>query len=71
MKTLEQSVKATFKNRDTQLSAEHSIFSEVFRNDPARIKMWAAFLKKIKSDSNISFPEVMKVITEKLLPISR
>ncbi|MGC4234692.1 MAG: nucleotidyl transferase AbiEii/AbiGii toxin family protein [Niabella sp.] len=69
MKTLEQSVKVTFKNRDTQLSAEHSIFSEAFRNDPARIKMWAAFLKKIKSDSNISFPEVMKVITEKLLPI--
>ena len=71
MKILEQSVKATFKNRDTQLSEEHSIFSEAFRDDPARIKMWAAFLKKIKSDSSISFLDVMKVITEKLLPILR
>ncbi len=61
-------VKTTFRNRETELSSAHSIFTEAFKNDPGRIKMWNAFLKKIKREREVSFQEVMEVIREKILP---
>lgn len=58
--------KTTFKNRETVLSADHSLFSEQFRTEPGRVKMWQAFLRKIKSEENIDFQEVVEEIKRRL-----
>lgn len=66
-KDLATAIQTTFRNRATELSKDNSIFSEAFRNDSNRIKMWNAFLKKIKREEDVAFGEVMKIISEKLL----
>ncbi|ANH81691.1 hypothetical protein A8C56_12480 [Niabella ginsenosidivorans] len=63
---LRQAITTTFKNRGTDLSPEHSLFSAAFRNDPARVKMWETFLKKIKSTDPVSFQQVVETIIQKL-----
>ncbi|MGJ7030875.1 nucleotidyl transferase AbiEii/AbiGii toxin family protein [Niabella hirudinis] len=65
--TLKDAIKVTFQARGTELSREHSIFSETFQDDPTRITMWNAFLKKIKREREVTFQEVMQVINKKLL----
>lgn len=58
---LTQAIEQTFKNRKTDFNMESVIFTKDFKNDPTRIKMWQAFLKKINVDE-ISFSNVMDTI---------
>ena len=66
---LNQAIEITFKNRNTILNRDHSIFTEDFRNDPNRLTMWKAYLKKIKKPNEITFQEVMQTIRDRLMPL--
>jgi predicted nucleotidyltransferase component of viral defense system len=66
---LKESIKATFNNRNTPYTQNHSLFSEEFYTDPSRIRMWKTFLKKIGKDKELVFEEVGKVISTTLHPI--
>lgn len=66
---LELGIRATFKNRGTSYSDNHSLFQAEFFSDPKREKMWKAFLNKIGQDKDLSLQEVGKVINLTLKPI--
>jgi hypothetical protein len=67
-KNLKESIKATFGNRNTPYTENHSLFGEEFYTDPDRIRMWKAFLNKIGQDKELVFEEVGKVIVRVLQP---
>ena len=69
LESLEKSVKATFLNRQTYYTENHSLFSSEFFTDPGRLQMWRAFLNKIGHDEQLSFAKVMDTITIHLKPI--
>jgi len=66
---LKDAIIATFKNRDTHYTENHILFTDEFANNQSRNKMWKAFLKKIASNHNYEFNEVMQLIVSKLFPI--
>jgi predicted nucleotidyltransferase component of viral defense system len=63
---LQNAIDATFRNRKTILTTDHSLFSDEFVNDAKNIKMWKAFLKKINIKEELSFQLVMKTIIHHL-----
>lgn len=65
---LQQAIISTFKNRETSYVKEHSLFTPEFATDNQRKQNWAAFLRKIKRDLDLSFDVVMQVITTNLQP---
>jgi predicted nucleotidyltransferase component of viral defense system len=65
---LQEAIISTFKNRETFYIHEHSLFSPAFATDSLRKQNWAAFLRKIKRDKELTFEEVMQTITTKLKP---
>jgi len=69
IKTLKEAIRATFINRSTPYTENHSLFSEDFFTDPYRLKMWKAFLNKIGQDKDLNFLDVGKTITTILKPI--
>lgn len=66
---LAQAIKNTFSNRKTHYTSQHALFSKHFAEDENRTKMWKAFLRKINSNENIEFNEVMGLIKSELLPV--
>lgn len=66
--TLEEAIKATFANRDTSYAENHALFSADFATNTLRKRSWTAFLNKINRDKELEFEEVMRLISEKLLP---
>lgn len=66
--TLDDAITATFDNRELVYNPDLQLFTPAFVNDDNRLKMWKSFLKNIKWKANISFDEVMKVLTERLKP---
>ncbi len=66
---LKEAIKSTFRTRNTNIVADHSLFSFEFGSDPNRIKMWKAFLSKIGYSNDLPFSTIMKKITNVLLPI--
>ena len=68
-KTLEEAIRATFTNRNTTYTENHSLFYDDFFTDQNRVKMWKAFLNKIGQDKDLNFSEVGKTITSNLRPI--
>lgn len=66
---LEEAIRSVFENRDTGHIDNHPVFSEEFRNDPARIAMWNSFLGRIKFKGELEFQDVMLRITSVLKPI--
>lgn len=69
LEILKKAVKVTFANRKTELSPKHTLFTYDFVQDPQRNKMWKAFLRKINIHEDIEFSEIMKTISDNLLPI--
>ena len=69
LNSLEESIKATFFNRITYYTENHSLFSSEFVTNPNRLQMWRAFLNKIGQDETLSFSQVMDTITINLKPI--
>jgi predicted nucleotidyltransferase component of viral defense system len=66
--TLEEAIKATFANRETSYAENHALFSVDFATNPQRKRSWTAFLNKINRDKELEFEEVMRLISEKLMP---
>ena len=67
--TLKKAIVETFKNRKTETQFPHPIFSADFAKKERRLIQWQAFLRKSKLEETIDFQEVMKLISEYLLPI--
>jgi len=66
--TLEEAIKATFANRETSYSENHTLFTEAFATYTLRKRSWRAFLNKINRDKELEFEEVVRLISEKLMP---
>ena len=66
---LKEAVVEVFANRGTQMDADNVVFSEDFVQDETRQNMWKVYLKRIKYKDELSFPEVMDVIRERLQPM--
>ncbi len=67
--TLEESVRETFRNRNTSYSPDHSLFTSGFAFDEARMRQWRAFLTRNHLDTALEFSTIMEVITRELYPI--
>ena len=65
---LEEAIKATFANRKTSYTESHALFTFEFATNTLRKRSWAAFLNKINRDKELAFEEVMRLISEKLMP---
>jgi predicted nucleotidyltransferase component of viral defense system len=63
---LQKAIANTFKLRKTTLTEDHSIFTDDFKNDPQRLIMWKAFLRKINVTEELKFSIVIELIIEKL-----
>jgi predicted nucleotidyltransferase component of viral defense system len=66
--TLEEAIKATFANRETSYTESHALFTSEFATNTQRKRSWTAFLNKINRDKDLAFEEVMRLISEKLMP---
>ena len=66
---LEESIRETFRNRNTVYSPGHSLFVRDFVVDEARQRQWRVFLTRNRLDSNLSFPTVISKISSILFPI--
>lgn len=68
---LRNAIKATFDQRFTYFTEDHSLFSEEFAKDSERQQMWSAFLRKsgtIQDETILSFENVMQYIHQILYP---
>ena len=54
-----KAIKATFNHRSTELEERKVIFEDTFKLNEQLQKMWVAFLKRNKLDSDNSFPDVV------------
>jgi predicted nucleotidyltransferase component of viral defense system len=66
--TLEEAIKATFENRGTLYTENHALFTAEFATNLQRKRSWTAFLNKINRDKKLEFEEVLRLISEKLMP---
>jgi hypothetical protein len=66
---LKDAIIATFKNRNTPYTQNHSLFTDGFATDKNRKQMWKAFLKKINTKKTIPFEQVIQKINKVLKPI--
>ncbi len=66
---LTEAVKEVFANRGTGYTAGHPLFNADFEKEPMRLRMWAAFLKKIHYVDELPFGIVVSLIREKLGPV--
>ena len=66
--TLEEAIKITFVNRGTSYTENHALFTAEFGTNPQRKKSWTVFLNKINRDKELEFEDVMRLISEKLMP---
>ena len=67
--TLQEAIFQTFKNRKTDFTKNHELFTENFHQNPSRQLMWNAFLRKMKITEDLNFPFVIKTILNKLQPV--
>lgn len=66
---LEESIRATFRNRNTVYSPGHSLFALDFAIDEARQRQWKAFLTRNHLEINLDFPKVIGKISSVVFPI--
>jgi hypothetical protein len=66
--TLSEAIKATFKNRGTQYDEHHILFTGNFSADRDMEIRWRSFLKKLNYPEALPFDEVVREITNWLLP---
>lgn len=65
---LSDAIKATFKNRQTIYIDNHIVFSNAFANNPDLNIRWNSFIKKIRLQQELTFPEVVGFLQTKLEP---
>lgn len=68
-KTLKEAISETFRKRETDISNVSVIFSKQFTSDNERIKQWEAFLRRINSNENLEYSEIMIVLEKFLEPV--
>ena len=61
-----QAIRATFHNRSTKYTQDHSLFSPEFASDPKRIIQWKAFLTKSHLDQDLDFRLVVELILKSM-----
>lgn len=66
---LYQAISNTFRNRNTIFQPDPPLFQPSFVADSNRLRMWEAFLKRMKLDKNLDFRQVHEVITQRLQPV--
>jgi len=66
---LKISIKETFKNRKTTLSKNIVAFSPDFYNDALHVSKWNAFVKKKKTEVQISLKDAIIYIQELIIPL--
>lgn len=66
--TLKEAIAATFENRQTVVTRDHTLFSAEFAIDARRQTEWKAFLKRIKWKEDLPFNVVMNVVRDHLMP---
>ena len=66
--TLEEAIKATFENRGTSYTENHTLFTAEFATNLQRKRSWTAFLNKINRNKELEFEQVMRLISEILMP---
>lgn len=67
--SLYQAISATFSNRKLEYNADRKLFTESFATDEERNANWDRFLKQINFKQELSFPKVMDLLREELLPM--
>lgn len=63
-----EAINATFKNRQTVYVDNHIVFSDKFATNPDLNTRWNSFVKKLKLQQNLAFPEVAGFLQVKLKP---
>jgi hypothetical protein len=66
---LAEAIHETFRNRNTNYTPNHALFSPTFPTDPSRLRQWKAFLSKSHLDQNLEFIQVLSEIKKCLFPI--
>jgi predicted nucleotidyltransferase component of viral defense system len=66
---LQEAILQTFRNRETNFTEDHELFTSHFYEDASRQTMWKAFLRKMKISEDLEFPLIVKTILERLHPI--
>ena len=65
---LSEAVNATFENRQTVYTDNHIVFSNDFANNTDLNTRWNSFVKKLKLQQELTFPEVVGFLQTKLEP---
>ena len=68
-KDLREAVLQTFRQRNTDFVKEHELFTEIFQENTNKKIIWKTFLRKMKINDDLDFPQVVRSITERLCPI--
>ena len=65
---LKEAIVATFTNRNTGYTENHLLFKDDFFQDAVKNKQWNDFMKKVKSNNQLSFADVGKYIQQEMKP---
>lgn len=65
---LSEAINATFENRQTVYMDNHIVFSNDFANNTDLNTRWNSFVKKLKLQQELTFPEVVGFLQTKLEP---
>lgn len=65
---LEEAIRATFINRNTNYTENHQLFDDGFFKDSIKTNQWDDFLKKIKFNGILSFEDIGKCIQKEMRP---
>jgi len=66
---LKDAIFQTFKNRKTDFTKDHELFTENFYQNQNRQLLWNSFLRKMKISDDLNFPFVIETINNRLQPI--
>ncbi len=66
---LHNAIIETFKNRNTKLSIDIEAFTPDFYNSPVHITRWNSFVKKKKTEIDVSLEDTIKYIKNLVLPL--
>lgn len=67
--SLRDAIIETFNNRNTNLSIDVDAFSPDFYNSPVHITRWNSFVKKKKTEVDVSLEDTIKYIKDLVLPL--
>lgn len=65
---LQEAIERTFANRHTSYDANNTFFNKEFSNNQQMQVRWQAFMRKITPKDEMSFPDIVSYLQEKLRP---